>query len=295
MRGPSQRVTVHSEGLRLAAWEGPDGGPPIVFVHGFPDTHIVWDGVVDRLSGRFRCIAYDVRGAGASDVPKSRDAYLMSHLVTDLVAVLDHVSPSSPVHLVGHDWGSIQAWDAVVRSSSDPRLTGRILSYTTISGPCLHHVAAFTRAARRGGWDRRREAVNQLFHSWYVYAFHLPRLPEWLLRQHHERLLSTRGEDNVSFAATLPDAAANGLNLYRANIFHAEPVPGGPRTDIPVQVIVPLRDKYVTPALTRNVPRFAPHATRVEIDAGHWVPRTRPDEIASYLADFVTAHPQPPG
>ncbi len=274
----------------MGVWRRGDEGPPIVFVHGFPDTHVVWEPVIDRLSDRFACITYDVRGAGASQAPSSREGYRLSHLVTDLVAVLDSQSPDRPVHLVGHDWGSVQSWDAVVREGSDARLEGRIASYTSISGPCLHHADAYVGSAKRGDRRRKREALNQLRHSWYVYAFHVPVLPEAFLRTATGRMLRQTGGQPLHFADTLPSDAVNGLELYRANIFHREPVPGGARTRLPVQLIVPLRDPYVTPALLRDVHRFAPDLTKVEIDAGHWVPRSHPDEVAACVAEFVTAH-----
>ncbi len=285
---PTRAVPIGSEGLRLGVWRSGEAGPSIVFVHGFPDTHTVWDAVIARLSDRFRCIAYDVRGAGASDAPPTREGYRLSHLVTDLVAVLDSQSPDEPAHLVAHDWGSIQAWDAVVRESSDNRLQGRIASYTSISGPSLHHVDAYVGAARRGGWQRKRQALGQLRHSWYVYAFHLPVLPELFLRASSALLLRRSGGRRPHVADTLPRDAVNGLELYRANVFHREPVPGGPRTSLPVQLVVPLRDRYVTPSLLRDVHRFAADLTRVEVDAGHWVARSHPDELASYVDGFVT-------
>ena len=56
-------------------------------------------------------------------------------------------------HLVGHDWGSVQLWDAVAAESTDPRLRGRIASFTSVSGPSLDHAARLVRAraARRSG------------------------------------------------------------------------------------------------------------------------------------------------
>ena len=287
---PREQHTISSEGLTLTVFEGPRAGPTVLFVHGFPDTHAVWDPVVTLLSDRFHSVAYDVRGAGASDVPKAQADYGVSHLVTDLVAVMDATSPDEPVHLVGHDWGSIQAWEAVVRARSDPRLAGRIASYTTISGPCLHHLAGFRQALTRGGIERRQEAVRQLLRSWYVVAFHVPVVPELLLRRLNRRLLACRPSGSHHFPRSLPDDAAHGVNLYRANIFHVTHVPGGPSTALPVQLIVPLRDKYVTPALTRDVDRYAIDLTRVEIDAGHWVQRSQPVELAEHIAGFVTAH-----
>jgi len=288
------RRTVISGDLPLAVWQTRAIGPPVVFVHGFPDTHTVWDPVVHRLQDRFHCVTYDVRGAGESGVPERQDDYAIAHLVRDLAVVIDVVSPDRPVHLVGHDWGSIQAWEAVIRETSDPRFSGRIATYTTISGPCLDHVHAFSRSARRGSWQLRRQGLHQLLHSWYIFAFQLPRLPEFLLRRHHGSL-QTGGGRCSHFGPTLPDDAVNGLNLYRANIFaRRERVPGGATTDLPVQLIVPLRDKYVLPQLTHDLHRFASDLTRLEIDAGHWVPQSRPGEVAAALAGFVSAHDMGP-
>ncbi len=283
------RSTVSSGDLPLAVWQTPQIGPTVVLVHGFPDTHAVWDPVVQRLRDRFHCVTYDVRGAGESGVPDRQGEYAVRHLVADLAAVMNAVSPDQPVHLVGHDWGSIQAWEAVIRENCDDRFSGRIASYTTISGPCLDHVAAFSRSARRGGWRRKRQGVHQLLHSWYVYAFHLPVLPEYVLR-HASRLVGGEGRQR-HFGPTLPDDAVNGLNLYRANIFaQRERLPGGATTSLPVQLVVPLRDRYVLPQLTQDLHRFAPDLSRLEIDAGHWVPLSRPDELAAALAAFVDAH-----
>lgn len=284
------RRTVDSGGLPVAAWEGPRNGPTVLLVHGFPDTHVVWDRVVAQLVDRFHCVVYDVRGAGASGVPATRAGYRLEHLRADLTAVLDAVAPSGQVHLVAHDWGSLQAWDAVVRERSDPRLAGRIASYTSISGPCLDHVSAWVRAATRGGWSRKREALRQLRHSWYVFAFQVPVLPELVLRRVNRRLIRSRQRGSYPFASTLPDDAARGINLYRANIFSARPkVPGGPYASVPVQLIVPLRDAYVTPVFYRDLRRFVPDLTRVDLDAGHWAPHTHAHTVARLISDFVSA------
>jgi pimeloyl-ACP methyl ester carboxylesterase len=288
------RRTIEGDGLQLAVWEGPRNGPTVVLVHGYPDTHVVWNRVVERLAGNFHCVLYDVRGAGESGVPAGRAGYQLEHLRADLVAVLDAVAPHEPVHLVGHDWGSLQAWDAVVRTSSDPALSGRFTSYTTISGPCLEHVSAWAHAAWHGGWRRKREALRQLRHSWYVFAFQLPVLPELVLRRANRRLLATRPGGTHHFATTLPEDAARGVNLYRANILTKRPrVPGGPYPDVPVQLIVPLRDAYVTPVLHRDLHRFVSDLTRVDLDAGHWAPHTHAEEVARLIAAFAREHHVP--
>ena len=136
---------------------------------GSPTTAAVWDRVVDDLERDHRVATYDVRGAGESTAPSSRSGYKMSRLVDDLVAVLDEVAPDGrPVHLVGHDWGSVQLWGAVMRESADARLRGRIASFTSISGPGLDLFGHFLRNGLR---QRRFGAVGrQLLHSWYAAA-----------------------------------------------------------------------------------------------------------------------------
>jgi pimeloyl-ACP methyl ester carboxylesterase len=155
----------------------------------------------------------------------------------------------------------------------------------------LHHIAAFRRAARSDGWRLRLDVLRQRRRSWYVFAFQIPWLPELVLRRLNRRLLATRDRSRFHFADSLPDDSVNGLELYRANIFHREPLSGDASTDIPVLLVVPNRDKYVGAALTADLGRFVENLTRVEIDAGHWLPRSHPDELAAAIEQFVTAHP----
>ena len=287
------RTVATPDGLTLAAWTRGDAGPPVLFMHGYPDTSAVWDPVVQRLSGTHRCIAYDVRGAGGSDIPTEVSGYRIARLLDDLVAVLDAMAPHEPVHLVGHDWGSVVAWEAACRAGSDDRLAGRVASLTSISGPCLGHVGAFYRAARRASWRSRdgrrlkRAAAAQAARSWYVYAFQVPRVSEAVVRNRSARLVGTSGGRGRHFGPTLPGDAVNGLNLYRANVRHYEPIPGGPRTDLPVLLIVPTRDRYVGPAMTSEVGRYVPRLLRVEVDAGHWAMWSRPDEVAALIKAHV--------
>src|SRR5687767_11707346 len=99
---------VTGAGVELAVDEGgTSGAPTLLLVHGYPDTSAVWADVAARLRDRYHVVTYDVRGAGASGAPEGRRGYTLDLLVADLAAVADAVSPHRPVHLVGHDWGSI--------------------------------------------------------------------------------------------------------------------------------------------------------------------------------------------
>jgi pimeloyl-ACP methyl ester carboxylesterase len=264
---------------------GPEDGPVVVLVHGFPDNRKVWDQVVDDLERDHRVATYDVRGAGESSTPATRAGYRMNRLVDDLVAVLDEVAPDGrPVHLVGHDWGSTQLWAAVMRESNDARLRGRLASFTSISGPGLNLFAHFLRHGLR---QRRYGAVGrQLLRSWYVGALQVPLLPELAFSRLggciRARLEKSEGVAHWSGAAFKADAV-NGINLYRANRLEFRRA----TTAVPVQLIVPTKDAYVTPALLDDVESFAPDLRRLDVVASHWVVQTQPQMVADAVRAFV--------
>jgi NAD(P)-dependent dehydrogenase (short-subunit alcohol dehydrogenase family)/pimeloyl-ACP methyl ester carboxylesterase len=243
--------------------EGVPGAPVVILVHGYPDNLSVWDGVAERLAGRFRVVRYDVRGHGESGAPDGRDGYRVDALGDDLRAVKDAVSSDVPVHLVGHDWGSIQCWAAL-----DPELFS---SYTSISGPDLDHIGAWTR-----GWRRRPgQVLRQVAHSWYIGAFQLPRLPElvWRLPRLRHR-----------FHADYRDAR-NGIQLYRANMMKPTKTPA--TVTLPVQQIALTQDPYVTRPLLDAADPWCERLWRRELAAGHWAPRTHPAAVARLITEFI--------
>ena len=68
----TERFVDSSGGVRIAVYEeGNPDGPTLVLVHGWPDSHVVWDGVVPLLADRFRIVRYDNRGVGKTSVPKA--------------------------------------------------------------------------------------------------------------------------------------------------------------------------------------------------------------------------------
>lgn len=285
--GDATRVTS-ADGTGLAVYtQGDADRPVVVAVHGYPDNHGVWDGVAAILAEQYRVVTYDVRGAGQSDKPAQRSAYLMARLVEDLAAVLDAVSPTRPVHLLAHDWGSIQSWAAVC----DERFASRIASYTSISGPSLDHAGVWMR-------DLRRHPVagaRQLLDSYYIGLFQLPGLPEAAWRSGAlDRLMagmSRLGRSSRATGTKPPRSEAdkiNGLELYRANMRRHLRAPQPGRTDIPVQVLAPRSDIFVSTALQTQAPRpYASNLRTAQLVGGHWVVSDRPDVIAHRTRDFI--------
>ncbi|MBO0863652.1 MAG: SDR family oxidoreductase [Mycobacterium sp.] len=270
--------------------------PTILAIHGYPDNHHVWDGVAELLSHRYNVVAYDVRGAGESARPAERSGYRFDQLLSDIGAVIDSLGVDT-VHLLAHDWGSIQAWAAV----TDKAVMGKIGSLTSISGPHLHYAGKFLRSPRtpRGVVD----VAKQLLASGYIWFFLCPGLPEATFRsglgvkvvEAFERIgqSSTRSQHR-SVARSTADYL-NGLNLYRANMPapFLRPAAQLPETPVPVQVLAPRKDIFVTPALQRFTGSIPAGSRVVAIEGGHWVVASRPDVIARLTSEWIDRRVEP--
>jgi pimeloyl-ACP methyl ester carboxylesterase len=283
-------TVTSADGVRLAVYEsGAPTAPPVVAVHGYPDNHSLWDDVAELLQPDLRVVTYDVRGAGASDKPVKRGSYRISHLIDDLLAVLDVVSPDRPVHLVGHDWGSIQCWSAV----TDERLTGRIATFTSISGPSLDYAGRWLRQAHK----HPGAALRQVGHSYYSALFQLPRLPEFAARRGLIDSGTRRAGrppvgtgESTRRAQRLSDAIY-GIELYRANfparLSRPRPVP----TAVPVQLIVPDKDAFVTAELAVEAAKpWVADLTVVPVSGGHWLVNSHPEQLARLVREFARTH-----
>ncbi|MFF3334222.1 SDR family oxidoreductase [Streptomyces sp. NPDC002888] len=286
---------VRTGGVELCVAElGDSSRPTVVLVHGYPDSKEVWSEVATRLAGRFHVVLYDVRGHGRSTAPRPlRGGFTLEKLTDDFLAVADAVSPDRPVHLVGHDWGSVQAWEFVTVE----RTEGRIASFTSMSGPSLDHFGHWiAQRVRRPTPRRIGQLVGQGAKSWYVYLLHTPALPEaaWRgpLGRHWPRIL--RRLEKVPAGAyptsSLPSDAAHGAWLYRDNVRSRL---RRPRTDAhahaPVQLITPLGDAFLSERLYDELERWVPQLTRRTLPAKHWIPRTRPDGLAAWITEFVAS------
>ncbi|WP_073496669.1 SDR family oxidoreductase [Actinacidiphila paucisporea] len=292
--GADERFVTGADGVRLCVAEyGDTALPTVVLLHGYPDSKEVWSGVAALLADRFHVVLYDVRGHGRSGVPEPlRGGFTLEKLTEDFLAVAHAVSPDGPVHLVGHDWGSVQGWEF----ATVPGTTGRLASFTSVSGPSLDHFGHWIkRRVRRPTPRRAAQVLGQGVKSWYVYALHTPVLPElaWrgVLGKQWPRLLA-RVEKLPSDGyptASLPQDAAHGAWLYRDNVRQRL---GRPRPDayahVPVQLITPTGDAFLSERLYDDLEHWAPRLTRHTLPAKHWVPRSRPQQLARWITDFVT-------
>ncbi|MBF6157793.1 SDR family oxidoreductase [Nocardia cyriacigeorgica] len=291
----STRRTVHNGEFALAVYEfGDPAAETVVLVHGWPDTHHLWDKVVPLLARRFHVVSYDTRGHGESTRTQRTADYRLDELASDFFAVADAVSPDRPVHVLAHDWGSVHVWEAVC----EPGAARRIASFTSVSGPNLDHLGKWVRArlsrpTPRNVW----QPLTQLASSAYTFFFMTPVVPRVVLGQLATEgrwrqlvgLMNETSSSNVSLGSTFRRDIVDGLLIYRANILPRMLAPRERHTEVPVQLIVAGRDVAVRPAGYDDERTWVSRLWRRDVPAGHWMPFSHPELLASATTELIDA------
>lgn len=259
--------------------------PALVLVHGYPDHQAVWEPVIAYLSQDYFVVSYDVRGAGESSIPQKISDYRLARLSQDLEEVVSKVLLNRGFHLAAHDWGSIQSWESV----TDLRFKGRILSYSTLSGPCLDHAAFWMREQFN---QDKAKFLKQMSKSWYIAVFQLPLLAplawnffnpqRWakIVRQLERR-------DDLPLNPKIDKDGKYGVNLYRANFLPRLARPRQRFAICPVQAIVLKYDQFVGPDLVDEMAKWVDNFSKVELDANHWAILSQPEQVAQLIDHFI--------
>lgn len=288
--------TVVRDDVRLAVHEtGDRDRPTLLMVHGWPDTHRLWLPVAERLAPHLHLVAYDTRGQGESPLSAPDRAFALPELAADLVAVAEAVSPEAPVHVLGHDWGSVQAWEAVCEPGAAERFAG----FVSMSGPNLDHTSDWVqRSLRRPGLDDLAGLLGQAVSSAYLPFLVSPLAPPLLrlLGPERWRQLLQAGEGAPvpaeAIAPSLGRDLVSGLRYYRANLLRGEHARER-RTSVPVLQLVLERDLAVRPATLHASDPWCDRLERRGIPHGHWAALTAPDAVAAEVLRWVRSLERP--
>jgi len=236
-------------------------GPALVLLHGFPETSIMWEPLIERaVAAGFQVVAFDQRGYSPGARPEGIEAYRVPVLVDDILAVADAVGFDT-FHLVGHDWGSIVGWAA---AGAHP---DRVLSWASLSIP---HPAAIPEP------DVEPDTPT------YVKVFRVPGLAEALLGfagrfPMHRVIWGTMSQahhDEYEAMYSEPGALTATLNWYRA--IDPGSLPGGemPRVRQSVLYVYGKDDigAFVNERVQARLPQYVEGPLeRIALDAGHWL------------------------
>ena len=279
--------------LNVALAGDPDA-PPVMLLHGFPESHRTWRGLAPLLEGRFRLIMPDQRGYAGSDKPLGKANYKTDKLVDDVFALADALGVES-FALVGHDWGGAVAWATALRHDA------RLERLAIINSP---HPAVFAKTLIE---DAEQRAASQ-----YINAFKTPGFErfirmkgfDWFFERSfgsHVDLASISEAERGQYIAewSQPGAFAAMLNWYRAaRIIVPPPILTVPVPDwllkqarkiaIPVLVVWGMRDPALLPVQLEGLDLLIDDLAIVRLpEAGHFAPWEAPDAVAGALAPFL--------
>ena len=110
------------------------GPKAIVMVHGWPDTHRLWDGQVAALKDHYRCVRFTLPGFDAG--PKR--AYPFDELMETLLGIVRQAAAGGKVILLLHDWGCVFGYQFAMRH---PELVERIVGVDIGDAGSREHLA----------------------------------------------------------------------------------------------------------------------------------------------------------
>lgn len=285
---PLQRIAL-STGVELdVAIAGDPAHPPVILLHGFPESHRTWRGIIPDLARDHYVIAPDQRGFARSSKPEGVGHYTADKILADLIALADHLSIDR-FTLIGHDWGGAIAWMAALGRPD------RVERLVIVNAP---HPFLFQRALI--------EEPEQRKASQYITRFRDTTIDQGLTGAGLERFLGSTfakhitgaiaGEDKAAYLDewSQPGAMTAMLNWYRASgvivpamgedaprpAFLDKPFPPVTQDTL---VIWGMRDTALLPVLVDDLGPFVPKLTVEKIDAGHFVPWEKPEAVVAAL------------
>lgn len=282
---PAREGTAEVNGIRMHFLTVGEG-PPVVLLHGWPETSLMWRHVLPALNGRHTLIAPDLRGYGRTDAPKAGyDKRTMAEDVRGLVRALGY----ERVALVGHDRGARVAhrW-----ALDHPEEVERVAFLDIV--PTREVVRRFDATLADGFW-------HWLFHF-------QPDLPELLVVGREREYLEFFFErwtwrrsalddaiDAYVRAFSRPGRLRAGFEDYRATLTadlpaDEESFTAGHRLQMPVLVLWGAQG-LVGALPVREIWAAYAHDVRAEAvpDCGHFLAEEKPEHVGRLLADFLDA------
>lgn len=283
-------MIVETAGLRFNALaDGPEDGPLVLLLHGFPELARSWRHQLPALAAAgYRAVAPDLRGYGGTD---ARGPYDLRTLARDVDALVSALGRQRAV-VVGHDWGGVIAWAA---AHLHPLRVDRLV---IMNAP---HPVLMKKELTASGEQRRR--------SRYALWFQVPFVPEWQLSRNGAAQVarSLRGGSHVREAWPQEELAhyrrafdeprklrgplAYYRTAFRQMLLRRGPVLPG-RIEAPTLVLWGMHDRFLGSWLAdpKRLAQFVGDLTVVPVeDAGHFVQNEAPERVNAALLAWLQA------
>jgi epoxide hydrolase 4 len=263
--------------------KGPKSGPLMIFIHGFPDSHLSWRYQMNHFSNTYRCVAISLPGYGQSLRQKKVEAYQIASIVLQVVATIKHLNSKGKAIIVGHDWGGVIAYGV---ATLHPEVVDKLI---VMSSP--HPQLYFDNLT----W-------KQFFMSFYFILFQMPYFPEFFFSLNKYDILlkaaaSLSEEDAIimQWCFSHPETVTPAINYYR-NLFTMEYSTFNAfltrRLDMPLLVLWGGQDEFLVPSLNKGLRERV--ACRGELfvikEAHHFLQQEVPGEVNSRMEGFLNVY-----
>jgi pimeloyl-ACP methyl ester carboxylesterase len=238
------------------------------------------------LARHFKVVVPDLRGYNYSDKPRS--GYDLDTLSSDIQGLIEGFGYVK-AHIAGHDWGGAIAWHLAQKY---PQMLDRL---AILNAP---HPQRFL--------QEMGSNIDQIRRSWYLFAFQIPGIPEWLIQQNLKDFVLNvfRGqavrkgafsaEDNEIFREALqkPGVLEAAINYYRQFLspenwlqhWNERPTP----VTVPTLILWGEEDNFLSSKLTEGMERLinAPFKLKLIPQCGHWIQQEVPQTVNRELLNF---------
>lgn len=281
-----KQTQIKTNGINLNVIEaGPEAGPLVVLLHGFPEFWYGWRKQIEFLASKgFRVLAPDQRGYNLSDKPAYLGAYTLDELAKDIVGLIESTGREKAI-VVGHDWGGAVAW-WIANKHAD-----KVDKLCILNVP---HHAVMNKTLQTN--------PRQLLRSWYIFFFQLPWLPERAIRAGRFKIAtralvqsSRRGTfsetelEKYREAWSQPAAMRSMINWYRA-VVQKKPRPAkSPRIKPPTLLIWGKRDQFLGSSMAQPSVDLCENGRLEFIEsATHWVQHEEPQRVNELMLGFFS-------
>lgn len=244
------------------------GKETIVFSHGYLMDNTMFDGQIEAFKDRFRCIAFDHRGHGKSEVTK--EGYEIDNLTKDAIGLIENLELGA-VHFVGLSTGGFVGMRIALRRPE--LLKSLILMDTSAEGEdknALKQYNLLLWMIKKVGWFAViGQVMPILFHKTFL--------------KDTNRKAEVKKWRNIITGHDKKGVYAFGKGIFSRN----DVLPKLSTIKVPTAVIVGEHDVATPPKLAKKIVEAIPHATYYEIaDAGHSSTVEQPAKVVEAMKDF---------
>jgi epoxide hydrolase 4 len=277
--------TVETNGIRLHAVEaGPESGPLVILLHGFPELWYGWRHQIGPLAAAgFHVLAPDQRGYNLSDKPRRVSDYNLDTLALDVVGLIDALGEQK-ARVVGHDWGGVVGWWLGVKHAD------RLERLALLNIP---HPKVMRRTLYKSSEQRKKSS--------YIFFFQVPALPERGFRRNGfdfaVRALRTTSRPGVFTDADLdfyreawsqPGAVRSMIHWYRAALRSQPKPPATSRVvGVPTLLLWGTQDRFLGQEMAQPSIDLCDDG-RLEFfpEASHRIQHEEPERVNQRLIEF---------